>query len=109
MTLIISTITVYTILKLTDPIFEGLCVEKARRIATDLTNRKSSEVLAKYNYQDTVKIIKSEDEKNSFYYGGCLYDWEIAMRTNMGGGLPISGFYEMKQEVYEIYRRQSVR
>ena len=65
LTLIISTITVYTILKLTDPIFEGLCVEKARRIATDLTNRKSSEVLAKYNYQDTVKIIKSEDEKNS--------------------------------------------
>ena len=53
--------------------------------------------------------LKSEDEKNSFYYGGCLYDWEIAMRTNMGGGLPISGFYEMKQEVYEIYRRQSVR
>lgn len=31
------------------------------------------------------------------------------MRTNMGGGLPISGFYEMKQEVYEIYRWQSVR
>lgn len=24
------------------------------------------------------------------------------MRTNMGGGLPIQGFYEMKQELYEI-------
>ena len=26
------------------------------------------------------------------------------MRTNMGGGLPISGFYEIKQEGYEIYQ-----
>lgn len=29
------------------------------------------------------------------------------MCTNMGGGLPISGFYEMKQEIYEIYKRLS--
>ena len=27
------------------------------------------------------------------------------MRTNMGGGLSAAGFYEMKQEVYEIARR----
>lgn len=27
------------------------------------------------------------------------------MRTNMGGGLPIQGFYEMKQEVYEIAKK----
>ena len=27
------------------------------------------------------------------------------MRTNMGGGLPVIGFYEMKQDVYDIARR----
>lgn len=30
------------------------------------------------------------------------------MQTNMGGGLPIVGFYEMKQEVYEIAKRCSM-
>ncbi len=39
-----------------------------------------------------------------------FYDWsfdgiEDAMHTNMGGGLPIVGFYEMKQEIFEITRR----
>ncbi len=27
------------------------------------------------------------------------------MRTNMGGGLPVVGFYEMKQDVYDTARR----
>ena len=27
---------------------------------------------------------------------------EDMMRNNMGGGLPIEGFFEMKQEIYEI-------
>ena len=63
--LIISVATGYRILKSMDPIFEGLCVSKAQSIATDITNRKASEVLAKYDYNDTVQIIKSEDGKNS--------------------------------------------
>lgn len=63
--LIISMLTGNNILKSIDPIFEGLCVAKAQSIATDITNRKSSEVLARYNYNETVQIIKSEDGKNS--------------------------------------------
>ena len=31
-----------------------------------------------------------------------LYEWEIAMKINNGNGLPLAGFFEMKQEVYEI-------
>lgn len=62
---IISIITCYKALESIDPIFEGLCVAKAQGIATEITNRESSEVLARYNYQDTVKIIQSEDGKNS--------------------------------------------
>lgn len=45
--------------------------------------------------------------RDTFYYGYTLNDWDIAMCTNMGGGLPIAGFYEMKQEVYEITKRLS--
>ena len=34
--------------------------------------------------------------------GNSLYEWEIAMKINKGNGLPLAGFFEMKQEVYEI-------
>ena len=63
--LIITITTGYSVLKSIDPIFEGLCISKAQGIATDITNRKSSEVLGRYNYQETVKLIKSDDGKNS--------------------------------------------
>ena len=46
--------------------------------------------------------------KDVFYNGCSLYDWEIAMRTNMGDGLPVIGFYEMKQDVYDTARRLQV-
>lgn len=63
--LIISLITGYKLLKSMDPIFEGLCLAKTQGIATEITNKKSSEVLLQYDYNDTVQIIKSEDGKNS--------------------------------------------
>lgn len=63
--LFISIITGYKALQAVDPIFEALCNDKAQNIATEITNMKSSEVLSKYNYQDTVKIIQSEDGRNS--------------------------------------------
>lgn len=67
-TIITYAITIFTswyTLKSIDPIFEGLCTTKALGIATEITNRKTSEVLAKYNYKETVQITKSEDEKNN--------------------------------------------
>ena len=30
---------------------------------------------------------------------------EHAMRTNMGGGMPVIGFYEMKQEIFDIAKK----
>ncbi len=39
--------------------------------------------------------------RDAFYR--CTFEAvDIMMRDNMGGGLPIAGFYEMKQEIYEI-------
>ena len=51
-------------------------------------------------YQDTLR----QDAREA------LNEWplhavENAMRENMGGGLPITGFFELKQDVYDIARR----
>ena len=55
-----------------------------------------------HTYSDT---LSNPGDLKIFYNDHSLYEWEIAMRTNMGGGLPIAGFFEMKQEVYEIAER----
>lgn len=57
---------------------------------------------AVHAYSDTLRSFR---ERDAFYYSASLYDWEIAMRTNMGGGLPIIGFFEMKQDIYDTARR----
>jgi len=62
---VVTIITGYKALQAVDPIFEALCNDEAQNIATEITNMKSSEVLSRYNYQDTVKIIQSEDGRNS--------------------------------------------
>ena len=46
--------------------------------------------------------VKNEREA---FYGGKLSAWDQSMQWNMGGGLPIIGFYEMKQDVYDIASR----
>lgn len=49
--------------------------------------------------------LQDQHVHDYFLYDYSLQDWDIAMRVNMGGGLTINGFYEMKQEVYEIAHR----
>ena len=57
-------------------------------------------------YSDTLSTRFGE--RDIFYNDYSLFDWEIAMNTNMGGGLPIAGFFEMKQEVYDIARNMKL-
>ncbi len=52
-------------------------------------------------YADTLPDYRV---KSIFYNDFSLYQWEIAMRENMGGGLPVIGFYEMKQDVFDTAR-----
>ena len=49
-------------------------------------------------------ILQRQDIQSCFLYNYSLYQWEIAMHTNMGGGLPSIGFWEMKQDIYETLR-----
>ena len=39
------------------------------------------------------------------FYQTTFADLEFAMRTNMGGGMPVIGFYEMKQDIYDIAKK----
>ena len=39
------------------------------------------------------------------FYQITFVDLEFDMRINMGGGMPVIGFYEMKQDIYDIARR----
>lgn len=53
-------------------------------------------------YSDTIFLSKIKDV---FYNDSSLYHWEMAMTTNMGGGLPAIGFFEMKQDIYDTAHR----
>ena len=54
-----------------------------------------------HTYSDT---LRGNYEREAFYRGK-LSAWDESMQRNMGGGLPIIGFYEMKQDVYDIAAR----
>ena len=41
---------------------------------------------------------------NFYECTGPLEELEFLMRTNMGGGLPVAWFYEMKQDIYDMVR-----
>jgi len=43
---------------------------------------------------------------NDFYFNRSLYEWDRAISGNLSS-IPSVGFYEMKQEIYEISRREN--
>jgi len=51
-------------------------------------------------YADT---LPDQISKQAFYQSQ-LTGIEYAMHTNMGGGLPAAGFFEMKWDIYDIAR-----
>lgn len=76
----------------------------------DIWNMNVSEVRLLPNFKDTLdvyaKVVSFRDKDIDFYTrADCsLYDIELAMRTNMGGGLPAAWFWELKQSIYDIVR-----
>ena len=58
-------------------------------------------------YHDTIDAYSAtlKGPEIDFFYTITFADFEFAMRTNMGGGMPVIGFYEMKQDIYDIARR----
>lgn len=68
-----------------------------------------AELLSVPHYHNTVRAYRDTftDPVLFAYFDGneCTFEGiEEAMHTNMGGGFPVAGFWEMKQEIYDIHR-----
>ncbi len=57
---------------------------------------------ATHAYSDT---LGSYRDREAFYNGRALCDWEAAIRADAGKSLPAAGFFEMKQDIYDTARR----
>lgn len=58
---IFTVILVYN--KSINPIFETACSDKAKSIATQITNDDSTKVIEKYNYEDLFSVQRDEKRK----------------------------------------------
>lgn len=59
--LLITSLTFYNLFKSLNPIFESLCLEKARLIGTNIINEASNVALEDIDYKDILKIEKDEN------------------------------------------------
>lgn len=62
---LIAFLTVYSILKSINPIFEGLCIAKVNVLATDIINSKASEILNKYQYSEILQVIHNDADNTN--------------------------------------------
>ena len=53
-----------------------------------------------YAYADTL----TDFERETFLGQWTLNDWETAIRNDKGSSLPVEGFFEMKQDIFDIVR-----
>ena len=59
-------------------------------------------------YTDTIGCVSgNEESRQAFFFDRSFSDWEALIKggTAAAHGLPIVGFYEMKQDIYDISRR----
>lgn len=57
---IIALLFCYFVWKSVDPVFNELCIEEAKHVATMVTNEESTKVMDKYGYNDLFRIEKDE-------------------------------------------------
>ncbi len=63
--IIIAAVTAIIIVNNLNPIFNGLCTEKAKALATEIINNKSNSVFKNTSYDELVDVKK--DEKRKYY------------------------------------------
>ncbi len=61
--ILIAVFTFYTIFRSISPIFEGLCIERARQLGTYIMNNASNMVLDNIDYKNIVSIEENEGNK----------------------------------------------
>ena len=60
---VIAILTMISLIKTINPIFENLCKDRAINISTKILNEESTTILKKYNYKDIVSIMEVEENK----------------------------------------------
>lgn len=63
--IVIAIITVVSSVQSINPIFEELCIEEAKTIATNILNTESSKVLQEYDYKDIVSTTHNERDNTN--------------------------------------------
>ncbi|MBO4688608.1 MAG: NADAR family protein [Clostridiales bacterium] len=59
-------------------------------------------------YSDTIGcVVGSEESRQAFFFERSLADWETLIKggSSLAKDLPLVGFFEMKQDIYDISRR----
>lgn len=59
--ILIAVLTCYSIWNFINPIFESLCEDKAKSVATLITNEETTNIMKKYNYETFFKIEKDNN------------------------------------------------
>lgn len=59
--IIVAIFTFYTIRKAINPIIDEVCIDKAKNIATKISNEEATVVMDKYCYDDLITIIRDND------------------------------------------------
>lgn len=60
--LIIAVITGYTIIQTINPMINKTCVDKAKSIATIISNSEATSIMKDYEYEDLINIYKDKDD-----------------------------------------------
>lgn len=61
--IIVAILTAVPIIRALNPMFNTMCLERAKGIATDILNVESSKILKDVDYEDLVSIIKDDSRK----------------------------------------------
>lgn len=69
----VAIFTFIVVYKSIDPLFETACSDKAKSIATKITNDDSTKIIQKYNYGDLFEVQK--DEKRKYTNGKSEYSY----------------------------------
>ena len=89
---IVAILTVYSITSSLNPIFNKICTEKAKGIATNISNLESSKILKDVDYEDLVEITKDNNGSINM----------LKINTVQINLLVSSIAYNIQQELYNI-------
>ena len=93
---IIAFITMTAIIQRINPMFNTVCKEKAKAIATDIVNKQASKILKGINYEDLVKIEKDKAQNIKL----------LKLNTVKINMLASEIAYNVQQELYKTENNQ---